>query len=110
MRKFLAIYNGAADEGDKAEISAEQQAELMNAWGAWAQANSAALVDVGSPLFRKKRVTSEGSEDLTDSKTGYAIVEAESHDQAVQIFADHPHLTLMQGNWIDVLECPPVPG
>jgi hypothetical protein len=110
MTKFLAIYNGAADDADKSELSDERRAAFMNAWGAWAQANSGALVDVGSPLFRKKKVTAEGSEDFMDRKTGYAVVEAESHDQAAQIFSEHPHLTLMNGNWIEVLECPPIPG
>lgn len=110
MVKYLALYNGAADDVEKSEISDEQQQEFMNAWGAWAQSHSSALVDTGSPLFRKKRVTAEGSEDFTDSKTGYAMVEAESHEEAVQVFADHPHLTLSKGNWIDVLECPPTPS
>lgn len=110
MTRFLAIYNGAADEADKSEISDERRAEFMNAWANWAQRHAGALVDNGSPLFRKKRVTADGSDDFTDSKTGYAIVEAASHDEAVQIFSDHPHLGLINGNWIEVLECPPIPG
>ncbi|BCJ55476.1 hypothetical protein Asp14428_69510 [Actinoplanes sp. NBRC 14428] len=51
-----------------------------------------------------------GSDDFTDSKTGYTIVEAASQDEADGIFAEHPHLRLFQGNWIEVLECPPMPG
>lgn len=110
MTRFLAIYHGAADESDKAELSAEQQSELMTAWAAWAQAHQMSLVDPGAPLYMKKLVTAHGVEDFTDSKTGYAIVEAGSHDEAVQIFAEHPHLRLMSGNSIEVLECPPAPG
>jgi hypothetical protein len=44
-----------------------------------------------------------------DSKTAYAIVNAASHDQAVQLFAAHPHLGLLQGNSIEILECPAPP-
>jgi hypothetical protein len=110
MSRFLAIYHGAADDADKSEVSDEQRTEFMNAWAKWAQDHEGALADNGSPLFRKKRVTAEGSDDFTDSKTGYAIVEADSHDEAVQIFSDHPHLRLFKGNWIEVLECPPIPG
>jgi hypothetical protein len=110
MTRFLAIYNGAADALDKGSLSEEQQSEFMNAWAAWAQAHQKSLVDPGAPLYMKKLVTAHGVEDFTDSKTGYAIVEAESHDEAVQIFAEHPHLRLISGNSIEVLECPPVPG
>ncbi|AZM47717.1 hypothetical protein DMB38_19735 [Streptomyces sp. WAC 06738] len=110
MGKYLAILNGAADEADKAEFTEEQQTEFMNAWAAWAQKNEHRLVDPGAPLFRKKMVTAKGVEDFTDSKTGYAIVEATSHEAAAALFSDHPHIGLVAGNSIEVIECPPVPG
>ena len=110
MGKFLAVLNGAADDADKAEFTEQQRSEFMNAWAAWAQRNQHALVDPGAPLFRKKLVTVQGVEDFTDSKTGYAIVEAESHDDAVRLFSDHPHIALIPGNSIEVLECPSIPG
>lgn len=109
MGKFLAVLNGAADDADKAEFTEQQRNEFMNAWAAWAQKNEHALVDPGSPLFRKKLVTAKGVEDFTDSKTGYAIVEAASQDDATRLFSDHPHIALMPGNSIEVLECPPIP-
>ena len=110
MGKFLAIYNGAANDESKNELSEEQQGEFMQAWGAWAQANGDALIDPGAPLNMKKVVTLHGVEDFTDTKVGYAIVEADSHDEAVRIFSEHPHLSLIQGNSIEVLECPSLPG
>jgi hypothetical protein len=58
----------------------------------------------------KKRVSSHGVEEFTDSKVGFAIVEADSHDEAVRMFAEHPHLGLHGGNSIEVLECPSLPG
>ena len=110
MGRYLAIYNGAADSETKNALSEEQQGEFMRAWAAWAQANKDALVDPGAPLYLKKVVTQERVEDFTDAKVGYAIVEADSHDEAVRIFSEHPHLSLMDGNSIEVLQCPPVPG
>jgi hypothetical protein len=110
VTRFLAIYNGTADELDKGRFSEEQQIEFMNAWASWAQTYQQSLVDPGAPLFTKKRVTAHGVEDFTDSKTGYAIVETGSHEEAVQMFAEHPHLRLMQGNSIEVFQCPPAPG
>ncbi|EXG80266.1 hypothetical protein [Cryptosporangium arvum] len=102
MGKFLALFNGAADEADKDELSAQQQAEFLDAWAAWAQADHGALVDPGAPLNAKKRVTARGVEDFVDATTGY---EAGSHDEAVRIFAGHPHLRLFEGNSIAVVEC-----
>jgi hypothetical protein len=109
MGKFLAIFHGVADEAGKAALTEQQQTDFMNAWASWAQANERALVDPGSPLYAKKRVTADGVEDFTDTVTGYTIVEADSHDAAVQIFAGHPHVGLFAGNSIAVLECPPAP-
>lgn len=110
MGRFLAIFNGAADEADKAGITAQQQSEFISAWGSWAQAHQSAIVDPGAPLNAKKLVTAQGVEDFTDSQTGYTIVEADSHDEAVKIFAEHPHLRLFPGNSIAVLECPLPPS
>jgi hypothetical protein len=110
MMRFLAIYHGAADQLEKGQLSQNQQVEFMNAWATWAQTHQHSLVDPGAPLYRKKLVTARGAEDFSDSKTGYAIVEADSHEDAVQIFAEHPHLLLHPGNSIEVLECPAVPG
>ncbi|WP_328345292.1 hypothetical protein [Micromonospora sp. NBC_00421] len=58
----------------------------------------------------KKLVTAQGIEDLVDATTGYTIVGAASHDEAVRIFSGHPHLGLSAGNSIAVLECPPPPN
>ncbi|MCZ7439359.1 hypothetical protein O7598_23335 [Micromonospora sp. WMMC241] len=110
MGRFLALFNGAADEVDKVELSDQQQTEFIDAWAAWAQANEKALVDPGAPLNAKKLVTAQGVEDFTDAMTGYTIVEADSHDEAVRIFSGHPHLGLFPGNSVAVLECPAPPS
>ncbi|PYC67900.1 hypothetical protein C7C45_19915 [Micromonospora arborensis] len=110
MSRFLALFNGAADEVGKAELTEQRQTEFLKAWAAWAQANEKAIVDPGAPLNAKKLVTARGVEDFTDALTAYTIVEADSHDEAVQIFSGHPHLGLFAGNSIAVLECPPPPG
>lgn len=110
MGRFLAIFRGAADEVDKAELTERQRTDFINAWSAWAHAHQRALVDPGAPLSAKRLVTADGSDDFTDSKTAYAVVEAASHDEAVRIFSEHPHLGLHRGNAIEVLECPPTPG
>jgi len=110
MSRYLAIFKGSASDEQKQAISPEQRQAFLAAWGGWAQSHASALVDPGAPLFRKRVVTKDGDAEFTDSKTGYAIVEADSHDAAVAMFAEHPHLTLIAGNAIEVIECPTVPG
>jgi hypothetical protein len=108
MGKYLAILEGGADEAGKTALTDQQQQDFMQEWARWAQANEHALVDPGAPLFRKKRVTARGVEDFVDATVAYAVVEASSHDEAVGIFSQHPHLQLHPGNSIALLECPPV--
>jgi hypothetical protein len=110
MGKYLAIYLGAATDQEKQDLTADQQQSFMDAWAAWAQAHESALVDPGSPLFRKRLVTGDGVVDFEDAKTGYAMVEAASHDAAVEMFSTHPHLSLITGNSIEVIECPSIPS
>ncbi len=70
MGKFLALFNGAAGELDKAELTEQEQTEFIQAWASWAQANEKALIDPGAPLYAKKLVTVQGVEDFTDTLTG----------------------------------------
>lgn len=109
MGKYLAILHGAAGS-DKEQLTDEQQSEFMTAWATWAQTHEQALLDPGAPLYRKKRVTSTGVEDFEDSKIAYALIEAPSHDAAVDMFREHPHLNLHVRNSIEVLECPAIPS
>ncbi|WP_054952040.1 hypothetical protein [Flaviflexus massiliensis] len=109
MAQYLPIFNGAADETEQASLSEQDQMEFLVAWGKWAGEHESSLRDPGAPLFRKKRVTAGSVEEIEDGRVAYAIVETDSHESAVKIFATHPHLSLMAGNSIDVLECPEAP-
>ena len=82
----------------------------MEAWGAWAQTHAGALVDPGAPLFRKRILTATSVAEFEDARVGYAIVEAASHEAAVDIFSTHPHLSLHPANSIEVMECPEIPA
>lgn len=109
MTKFLAILTGAAGDIERESITDEQSAAFIESWGAWARSLGPALVDPGRPLFTKVRLTADGARPFEDAKTAYAIVEAPSHDEAVELFRTHPHLGLLRGNSIEVIECPAPP-
>lgn len=110
MAKFLAIFIGTATDEERESITDEQSAAFLESWGAWASALGRALIDPGSPLFRKVRLTADSAEPFEDSKTAYAIAEAASHNEAVELFRTHPHLGLLPGNSIEVIECPAAPA
>ncbi|WP_207632108.1 hypothetical protein [Occultella kanbiaonis] len=109
MGKYLAIFNGAATDEARESITPEESDAFLARWGAWASELGTALVDPGAPLYRKVRLTADAAAPFEDAKTAYAIIDAASHDRAVEIFATHPHLGLAAGNSIEVIECPAPP-
>jgi hypothetical protein len=117
MKKFLAIYIGteaahersgwnSLDEGKRKQ----REASGVKAWMDWAQANSAAIVDQGSPLGKTKRASPEGLTDLKNAMAAYVIVQAESHGAAAKLFENHPHFTIFPGDSVEIMECLPFPA
>jgi len=110
MAEFLAILNGAATDEARESITPADSSAFVERWNLWAGELGDALVDPGSPLYRKVRLTAGAAEQFEDSKVAYALVDADSHDQAVEMFATHPHLELIPGNSIEIIECPAPPS
>jgi hypothetical protein len=117
MKKFLAIYIGteAALERARWKSLDENQRKALEAsgikaWMDWGTANSAAIVDQGSPLGKTKRASAEGMTDIKNAMTGYVIVQAESHEAAAKLFENHPHFTIFPGDSVEIMECLPLPG
>ena len=116
MKKFLAIYVGTASAHEKAgwnALSADQrqqkEAAGIAAWMEWGATHAAAIVEQGSPLGRTKRVAGGGITDITNSMTGYVIVQAESHEAAAHMFEQHPHFSIFPGDSVEIMECLPLP-
>lgn len=116
MKKFLAIYIGTASAFEKSGWNSmdekkrkELEASGMQAWMEWGMANSAAIVDQGSPLGKTKRASTQGIADIKNSMTGYVIVQAESHEAAAKLFENHPHFAIFPGESVEIMECLPMP-
>ncbi len=92
-----------------ANANPEQMKAGMDAWMTWMKSNQSALVDMGAPLGKTKRVTESGVSNVKNEITGYTIVEAESHEAAARMLVGHPHLHV-PGGYIDVLAVMPIPG
>ena len=117
MTKFLAVYVGTAAAMEKYEQScpdaqqrkAREQAG-MAAWTQWVKTNEKAIVDMGAPLGKTKRVDAGGIADIRNAIAGFTIVQAESHEAAAKLFENHPHFTLFPGDAVEVMPCLAIPG
>ncbi|MGZ4565364.1 MAG: hypothetical protein ACXVFZ_00855 [Blastococcus sp.] len=75
MARFIYLYRGPATP--MTDLTPEQGAERMAAFGAWMGKVGAALVDVGSPFGTSTSLRDDGIEGTAGDLTGYTIVEAD---------------------------------
>ena len=114
MKKFVAIYLGSAEglaewKATNDEKKKEREKAGMEGWMKWAKDNEASIIDLGSPLGKTKRIDPRGISDTKNEITAYTIVQAESHDAAAELFANHPHFMIFPGQSVEVMECLPIP-
>ena len=111
MKKFMVIYMApisALEQMNK--LTPEQAKAGMDEWMAWGKNHQQALLDMGAPLGKTKKVTTSGVADTRNELTGYSIVEGESLDSVSKIFTAHPHLKMGEGAWIEIIETLEMPA
>ena len=113
---FLAIFLGsktsprmAAWKSLPEEVRRAKMQEGIAAWKAWVEKHRAAIVEMGGPLGKTKKVSERGIEDITNLMSAYTIVRADSHDAAAKLFEDHPHFTNFPGDSVEVMPVLPIP-
>lgn len=114
---YLAIFLGsktgprraAWDALPETERRAKEQ-EGMAAWKAWVEKHGDALVSMGGPLGKTKRVTQKGIEDTSNQLGAFTVVRAESHEAAAKLFEKHPHFTVFPGDGVEIMPVLPIPG
>jgi hypothetical protein len=114
MKRFFAVYTGTPAAMSRWNELPEQerqrrQAAGVSAWKQWSEDNKGAILEMGGPLGRTKRIDNAGISDVRNSMTAFTIVEAESHEAAAKLFANHPHFTIFPGDGVEVMECLPIP-
>lgn len=116
MKRFLAIYLGSMQSPAFEQWHAMEEAERkerqragLEAWMRWGKEHEESIVEMGTPLGKTKRVDANGVSDTKNAMTGYVIVEAESHEAAARMFANHPHFSIFPGEAVEIMECLPVP-
>lgn len=114
MKEYLAIYLGTAEAMEAWKTMSEdlrkrQEQAGKEAWQKWAKDNEAAILDVGTPIGKTKRVSAKGIVDTKNEIGAYAIVQAKSHEAAAKLFENHPHFMIFPGESVEIMECLSMP-
>ena len=114
---FLAIFLGDRNGARAREWNAlpederrARESEGMAGWKAWVEKNQASLVQMGGPLGKTKRVSADGSEDVSNQLSAFTVVRADSHEAAAKLFEGHPHFTIFPGDAVEVMPVLAIPG
>jgi hypothetical protein len=114
---FLAVFLGSQSSSNMAAWNALSEAERqartqkgIAAWKAWVARHQAAIVAMGGPLGKTKKVSPAGIGDVSNAMGAFTVVRAESHEAAATLFAGHPHFTIFPGEAIEVMPILPIPG
>ncbi|MGA7203793.1 MAG: hypothetical protein WBX27_04080 [Specibacter sp.] len=97
MSKFIYIYNGPATPMD--QMTAEESAAGMAAWGTWMEKVGPAMVDGGAPFGARAAFSDDGSTPAPSDLQGYSVVEAENMDAAKALSDGLPFMSEGQGRF-----------
>jgi hypothetical protein len=86
----------------------EQQG--MAAWRAWVEKHKGAIVEMGGPLGKTRKVDQQGVAEITNLLTAFTVVRAASHEAAAKMFEGHPHFAIFPGDSIEIMPILPIPG
>jgi hypothetical protein len=114
---YLAVFLGSRTSPRRAAWDALPEGERrgkeregMAAWKAWMEKHQTALVAMGGPLGKTKKVTQGGIEDFSNDMGAFMVVRADSHEAAAKLFEKHPHFALFPGDAVEIMPVLPIPG
>ncbi len=114
---YLAVFHGSKSSPRRAAWDALSESERrakeregIAAWKAWVEKHQAALITMGGPLGKTKKVTPRGIEDTSNDVGAFTVVRADSHEQAAKLFEKHPHFMIFPGDAIEIMPVLPIPG
>ncbi|WP_407156682.1 hypothetical protein [Bradyrhizobium sp. STM 3557] len=114
---YLAVFLGSRTSARwkawEALPEAERQATMqrgMAAWHAWVDQHKDAIVGMGGPLGKTKKVDKDGVTDISNEMSGFTVVRAASHEDAAKMFENHPHFAIFPGERVEIMPVLPIPG
>lgn len=114
---YLAVFLGSKASPKMRAWNALPEADRRTkerdgiaAWKAWVEKHQGAIVAMGGPLGKTKKVSRRGIEDTSNAIGAYTVVRADSHEAAAKLFEGHPHFTIFPGEGVEVMPILPIPG
>ena len=114
---FLAVFLGSKTSPQMSAWNALPEAERrtkeergMAAWHAWVAKHQGAIVQMGGPLGKTKKVDKGGIADIANQMGAFTVVRADSHEAAAKMFEGHPHFAIFPGESIEIMPILPIPG
>jgi hypothetical protein len=114
---YLAVFLGSKSSPrwtawnalGESERRAKEQ-EGMAAWKGWVAKHQAAIVTMGGPLGKTKKVSQSGVTDVSNHMGAFTVVRADSHEAAAAMFEKHPHFAIFPGDAVEIMPVLPIPG
>jgi hypothetical protein len=114
---YLAVFLGSKASPERAAWDAltegdrrAKEREGIAAWKAWVERHHGAIVAMGGPLGKTKKVTKRGVDDTSNEMGAFTVVRAESHEAAAKLFEGHPHFMIFPGDSVEIMPVLPIPG
>jgi hypothetical protein len=114
---FLAVFLGSKTSPKWAAWNALPEAERrakeqagMAGWKGWVEQHQGAIVTMGGPLGKTKRVDGAGIADIANEMGAFTVVRAASHEAAAKMFENHPHFAIFPGERIEIMPVLPIPA
>ncbi|MEO6536825.1 MAG: hypothetical protein ABIT47_03965 [Candidatus Paceibacterota bacterium] len=110
MNKYVAIFCLPADgvkdwmANTDEKTRKEQTTQVMKEWETWKESHKDSLVDAGMPLGKTKRATKDGVTDVVNDLNWLMIVQAESHQAAAELVQTNPHIQMIPGSYVEVMD------
>jgi hypothetical protein len=114
---YLAVFLGSKTSPRRLAWEALPEAdrrakerEGIAAWQAWVEKHRAAIVSMGGPLGKTKKISQRGIEPVNNEMAAFTVVRADSHEAAAKIFDDHPHFSIFPGDRVEVMPVLAIPS
>ena len=114
---YLAVFLGTRTSAKMAAWIALPEAERrareqqgIAAWKAWVGKHEAAIVELGGPVGKTKKVDASGIADIANELSGFTVVRAGSHEEAAKMFENHPHFAIFPGERVEIMPVLPIPA
>jgi hypothetical protein len=117
INTYLAVFTGSKTSPRRAAWDALPESERrtkeqegITAWKTWVEQHQNAIVAMGGPLGKTKKVTEGGIADTSNNLGAFTVVRAESHEAAAKLFARHPHFAIFPGDSVEIMPVLPIPN